>query len=77
MLNLFFVRIFGFIVSILSILLILTGVESEGDVDRLRVAMILIFSSFNFLFPVHKVDLSAVTLAWLVAASFSFRLPYG
>ena len=53
MLNLFFMWMSGFIISIPSILLIFdwTDVESESDVDRLRVVRIFIFSSFNFRFP--------------------------
>ena len=63
MLNLFFVWMSGFMLSVPSILLIfLTNVESESDVGRLQVARILIFFSFNFLFPVHKLGLFAVAL---------------
>lgn len=49
--------------SIPSILLILvTDVESESDVDLLPVTKILSFCSFNFSFLVHNVDFCAVML---------------
>ena len=76
MLNLSFVRMSRFIISIPSILLIfVTGVGSESDVDRLRVASIFIYSSFNFRFPVNEVDFSAIALSWFMAISLLFRLP--
>lgn len=49
-LNLFFVGISGFRISILSVLLIfVTGAASDSDVDRLRLDTTLCFSSLCFL----------------------------